>query len=542
MRRLIALLASLCALAAPAAAHAVVALDRIGPADGNLDLRDGASVAPRDPAAVAALRSQLGAQGVVAVDSRTGGLRMVGRLDGFLTAASSADAADVALGFVRANLDAFGLTAADVDNLVLVRRTATVGGIQRLFWQQRARGVPSLDSGLRANVAADGRLINVVGSPSRGVRSATVAPRISPTQARAAALRAVGTRVAAVPARRSFDARATTVFANGDRAALGVLAAAGNRVAWETVVRADDGRTYRAVVDAASGETLFRRTLTQNATARVHRNFPGAAAGGTRDIVTFPADWIAPGAMTLTGPYAHAFADLNDSQAADGGEEAAPLIPDVWDFGLFIDLTQTGDADGTALCGVFICTWNAGNAPATRAQNRRQATTEAFFLVSNFHDWLEAAPFGFTAANGGFETTDPVDTQVLDGASTGPDNDHIDNANMSTPPDGTSPTMQMYLFHTPGAPTAPFPGGDPFLPSSGADDAGIVYHEYVHGLSNRLVVDSLGNSTLNSHQAGSMGEAWSDFYAMDYLADTVSCLGVACEPDTVTPGELLVGE
>ena len=44
-----------------------------------------------------------------------------------------------------------------------------------------------------------------------------------------------------------------------------------------------------------------------------------------------------------------------------------------------------------------------------------------------------------------------------------------------------------------------------------------MYHEYTHGLSNRLVVDPSGNSTLGNIQAGAMGEAWSDWYAMDFL-------------------------
>ena len=60
---------------------------------------------------------------------------------------------------------------------------------------------------------------------------------------------------------------------------------------------------------------------------------------------------------------------------------------------------------------------------------------------------------------------------------------------------------------TPGAVSQPRPTFDP----------SIIFHEYTHGLSNRLVVDAAGNSTLNSVQAGSMGEAWSDYYAMDYL-------------------------
>ena len=87
---------------------------------------------------------------------------------------------------------------------------------------------------------------------------------------------------------------------------------------------------------------------------------------------------------------------------------------------------------------------------------------------------------------------------------------------MSTPPDGIPPTMQMYLWHIPGASDDPATG-DPFVPTSSAFDASVEYHEYTHGLSNRLVIDANGNSTLNDIQAGSMGEAWSDYYAMDYL-------------------------
>ena len=71
----------------------------------------------------------------------------------------------------------------------------------------------------------------------------------------------------------------------------------------------------------------------------------------------------------------------------------------------------------------------------------------------------------------------------------------------------------MYLFH----PRRDLPDDDPFIASNGGDEADVVYHEYTHGLSNRLVVDAHGDSTLGGIQAGSMGEAWSDWYAMDYL-------------------------
>jgi hypothetical protein len=90
--------------------------------------------------------------------------------------------------------------------------------------------------------------------------------------------------------------------------------------------------------------------------------------------------------------------------------------------------------------------------------------------------------------------------------------------------------MQMFLWHQP---HTAFPDEDPFIAAMGSDEADIVYHENTHGLSNRLVVDAQGNSTLGNLQAGSMGEAWSDWYALglprqpglpaDHAQRTASC-------------------
>jgi extracellular elastinolytic metalloproteinase len=122
------------------------------------------------------------------------------------------------------------------------------------------------------------------------------------------------------------------------------------------------------------------------------------------------------------------------------------------------------------------------------------------------------------------------------GSSTGlPDPNHTDNANMGTPPDGLSPRMQMFLWHDPFTDLALGIGTDPFLPADGSNEANIVYHEYTHGLSNRLVVDAAGNSTLGNIQAGSMGEAWSDWYAFDYLVKQ------GLVTDTAADGDIRLG-
>ena len=90
--------------------------------------------------------------------------------------------------------------------------------------------------------------------------------------------------------------------------------------------------------------------------------------------------------------------------------------------------------------------------------------------------------------------------------------------------------MQMYLFHQPNTGNL-----DPFLASNGGDEADVVYHEYTHGLSNRLVVDANGISTLAGAEPGAMGEAWSDWYAMDFLNN------LGFQPDPKGAGDVLVG-
>src|SRR5262249_13403202 len=154
------------------------------------------------------------------------------------------------------------------------------------------------------------------------------------------------------------------------------------------------------------------------------------------------------------------------------------------------------------------CTWNSGVRRSWQT-NLRQNATQVYFYLNNFHDHLNAAPIGFTEAAGNFELVnsthhgrgnDPVLGQIDAGANTArgiPDRTHQDAANMFTPPDGHSPTRQMYLF-----PANTLNNDTP--DANGGDEADIVYHEYTHGLSNRLVTDAQGIPSLNSFQSAAM--------------------------------------
>ncbi len=133
------------------------------------------------------------------------------------------------------------------------------------------------------------------------------------------------------------------------------------------------------------------------------------------------------------------------------------------------------------------------------------SVVQLFYWCNFMHDKLYA--LGFTEAAGNFQNDnfgrgglggDALQADAQDGGGT-------ENANFNTPPDGQSPRMQLYLF-----PNAPPAGRDPSF------DATVVLHEYTHGLSNRLVGGGVGISAL---QPSGMGEGWSDFYALSMVSN-----------------------
>ncbi|WP_329004263.1 M36 family metallopeptidase [Kribbella sp. NBC_00709] len=499
-----------------------------------------AKVQGKETAAAKKFRDSLGTQGVVQVDPNTGTPAQVTKLNGFLTGKSGKKATDVALGYVKAHPEIFKLSAADLGTLKLRKDYVDDLGTHHIFWTQVVDGVEVFGNGLKANVTKNGQLISVMGSPVAGLttaaqaRSAEAAPKVTAAGARSAAIKDVGGTAKSATASSSG---VSTKWSNGDTAQqVWFHTADGLQKGWLTYTNSGGENIYSHVVDAQTGATLYRKDLVSegNGDALVQDYYPGAAKGGTQRVENLIYNkWLPKNAKTLLdGTSVAAFADINDDNQPNAGETVK--VPGTATGGQY-KLTTFQNA--SSFCSAaFICTWDPAK-PDSWKTNMNQDVTNAFYLASNFHDWLAKPPISFTPAAGSFDAAggDPVHLNALDGAATaangGPDANHIDNANMSTPPDGTPPTMQMYLWHFPGTTDAQ----EGYVPSSGANDASILYHEYTHGLSNRLVVDATGNSTLNSIQAGSMGEAWSDFYAMDYLVSH------GLEKDTTAPGEVLEG-
>jgi extracellular elastinolytic metalloproteinase len=487
----------------------------------------------------AALRSALGPQAIVAAEPGSGAARLVMRRNGFLTRPSAERPRDIALDYVSSHPRVFGLDADDLAALRVTREQRSGLGLRRVQLAQTANGIAALDSGIRATVDDEGRLVSVSGSPLPDLAAgAPSEPRLSAVDA----LTAAGAPGRAEPLAPPEGAQRRTSFAGGHTAHLTYVADSGHaRLAWRLLVHAGSSEVYDVLVDARDGRLLRRRNLVRSATGLAWDHYPGAPSGGGAVLRDF-TPWLAS-TTQLRGPNAWVYSDVNDSIAATPPDTNAVQIRPSggnWNFTQTSFDHTTGDGQSCPRAtGFGACSWDFGQANSWQT-NRGQNGTQVFYFVNRFHDHLATAPgIGFGPALGSFDGSDALHVQILDGASVNggrPDLDHLNNAFMVPEPDGTAPQMSLFLFAEPGS--APEPGVNTAINDvNGGDDAAIVYHEYTHGMTNRLVCcDSGGVGLIGlTGQSGALDEAWADWYAIDFL----NAEGFV--PDSAAPGEIGFG-
>src|SRR5262249_40954842 len=99
------------------------------------------------------------AQSVADIDPATGTPRMLARLDGTRTGPASGSPLASARAYVEAHPATLGITQSDLDAMEAPVVRALPGDVSSVRWRQAS------DHELRVNVAADGRVLNVLGSP-----------------------------------------------------------------------------------------------------------------------------------------------------------------------------------------------------------------------------------------------------------------------------------------------------------------------------------------------------------------------------------------
>jgi uncharacterized protein (TIGR03437 family) len=423
--------------------------------------------------------------------------------------------------FLSDNRELFGLDETEVSSLKTTRQYVTDhNGVSHISLGQALNGVSVFQAAMAINVGSDGAVLSANGELFHNLRDSS--------KGRAAMAAVEALQHAAVAAGTSLTAPVRTLRAPERVNRAQTLAAGFARdvpaelvyfplnsedaqLAWQFQIwRNDTPDAYLVVVDAASGTLLYRYNFTSydenplhphglvfNAESPTpHNPYAGIdnpplvpqvdlpfRAQPFLGLTTFPVadphyDWWAGAAATgLISNNVDAHLDR------DGFQNSPDLprlgVPD-GNFSFLADLTVAPTADPTASA----------------------AQVNLFYFVNRYHDILYR--FGFNEGAGNFQTNnfglggagaDAIQADAQDGSG-------FNNANFSTPPDGSAGRVQMYLW-------------DAFNPDIDGDfDQGVIVHELTHGLSNRLV----GNATgLTGIQARGMGEGWSDYFALTMI-------------------------
>ena len=251
----------------------------------------------------------------------------------------------------------------------------------------------------------------------------------------------------------------------------------GLELSWSVLLTMPGGQgQYHTIVDADSGEVLYCRQLIQTVAGRgnVYRK-----DGTERQMTDFP---LPPEAYQLPVEAPAGF----PSDWVEGKETVGnPVFAHLGDSG--------GPAEGAEQDGVV--TFDPED-----AEGDDQKVLNIFYLNCYMHDFFYL--LGFREADGNFQSDnfgrggvggDPVDARAHSGAVFG-------TANMGTPVEGSSPTMNMGLVTRTGRHTA--------------FDSDVVFHEFMHGVTNRLVGGPTNVNALDSPQSGGMGEGWGDYVAV----------------------------
>ncbi|KAG8743261.1 hypothetical protein FRC10_012305 [Ceratobasidium sp. 414] len=234
------------------------------------------------------------------------------------------------------------------------------------------------------------------------------------------------------------------------------------------------GEWYAAYVDAASGGVV---------------NIVSFVADASYHVVPFTKQDIAQGYNTV--------ADPGDAVSSPNGWHTGTATAGNNVISYKDDMSSTTSQSSATNNYEYVL--NTAASPDT-SPNVDAARVNAFYVANSIHDvtyryGFDEASFNFQDDNGskGGMGNDRVEISVQDSAGT-------DNADFSTPPDGQSGHMRMFIF------TYTSPNRD------GALENDIVTHEYTHGISNRLTGG--GTATcLQTDEAGGMGEGWSDAFA-----------------------------
>ena len=344
-----------------------------------------------------------------------------------LRGGAGASAADLARAFLKSK----GRSDATIASL-RVDAQFTSRGVTFVRMHQEIGGLRVLGADVRAAVNAKGQLVHLIDS--------TVAIRAeadTSTSARQALGAALTKNHPNISDRPEVDGKSgnTTYFKksaafsarpSAERVLLVRQSGALER-GWLVTTWTARGNSLRQSVVDRGGEVALVENRTANDTYNVFVEDPDKDAqtiepGAGNGTAESPAGWLSGGqrSINIAGNNTNTYLDRDNNNKPDGGG------------------TNVSDGNFTAVADFGL--------DPTAAVNQDVAVQNLFFQVNRVHDILYAN--GFTEATGNFQESnfglggkdsDSVDAEAQDGGG-------FDNANFATPPDGSNPRMQMYLW------------------------------------------------------------------------------------------------
>jgi extracellular elastinolytic metalloproteinase len=463
---------------------------------------DGEEAATDLARAVDVLQQRTGAPVTVEVNE-TATTRVVDTTPGFPVQVLAPGPAAAAARFLAEHHDAFQLGANDAASFVVTSIDVEPKlGVSHVTLQRMHNGMPVFQGSIQVLLDADNNVVRATADELFRIGVPTNKLALSPAEAVRIAAEKYGLALALTGG--AGEGRATVFDAPEllDPAKVEPqifqVALGDDRIAYQVLLSwADDSKEQQyqlALVDAETGDLLHDSSLVNTFTGRVFTATVVPRVSDTTDrrvVVSFdgnpaasPNGWVNTTRRTQ-GNNVVACTDLNRDNVC-GTNDIQPTANASASFDFPYSPTQ--DAAGF----------------------RSAAVANAFFYANDFHD--RTYVLGFTEASRNFQLSnlgrggaqnDPVNVDAQDGSGT-------NNANFATPPDGSRPRMQMFLFNR----------RSTTVRQDGDFDGSVVYHEYAHGLSNRLVGGG-STSCLRGLQSGGMGEGWGDFIGSSFRNDPV---------------------
>ena len=390
-------------------------------------------------------------------------------------------AAETALSHLRKEYTSFGLEAADVDELSVTDDYRSPGGTHHVYVRQQLHGLPILNAQASLHYRG-GRLVHRTNGLVTGLASVTpMAPafsaQIAVGKAVAAVTAAFGTPVATGTDGEDLTFSWAAVSPEAIRVTRAYYAddKAGIRPVYRVLIdrHATSSDIWYVVLDAETGDVLRRdnQVLKCDFGAPNHRhNYDNACANATTAALpvgermlesavavedsryhVFPFGEESPihGERVMVESPDDAVASpfgWHDTNGVEGPEYTTTRGNNVWSYP-DRDADNEPDDDANIADGGDSLVYDFYYADNVNADTLLAAAmAQTFYFTNTLHDWLYHA--GFDEAAGNFqrknytddgEDRDEVRLEVQDGSG-------FNNANFSTPTDGSNGRMQMFLW------------------------------------------------------------------------------------------------